>query len=198
MIENLPAHLRSALVESGALLTGHFILSSGRHSGFYLQCAKLCAHPELCERLAAELAEKIKAGLGNISCDVVLSPALGGVVIGYEVARQLKTPALFTERDKNSIMCLRRGFSLTKDERVLIVEDVVTTGGSVLEVARIVKDSGAQTGGYACLFDRSGGKFSPGPPVFSLARLDFPTYPADDCPLCAEGKSKAVKPGSRR
>ncbi|MBI1784822.1 orotate phosphoribosyltransferase [Candidatus Sumerlaeota bacterium] len=198
MNNSLPNHVREMLEKSGALLTGHFILTSGRHSGNYMQCAKICAHPEFCEALAKELAAKIKAKLGAVPCDLVLAPALGGVVFGYELARQMGVPGLFTERDKEGIMRLRRGFELAPGQRILIAEDVVTTGGSVLEVAKIVGESGASVGGYACLFDRSAGSFHPGPPVFSIAQVTFPTYASGGCPLCREGKLEPVKPGSRK
>lgn len=198
MIEQLDVEIREMLEASGALLTGHFILTSGRHSGNYMQCARLCAIPEFCESLAGQLAEKVRATLGEPGCDVVLAPAIGGIVIGYELARQLGTPGLFTERDKEGVMQLRRGFELGEGQRVLIAEDVITTGGSVLEVAKIVEAAGAEVVGYACLFDRSAGKFRPGPPVLCVAELTFPTYEPSDCPLCREGKLQAVKPGSRR
>lgn len=197
MTDSLSAELRRMLEGSGALLSGHFILSSGRHSGNYMQCARLCAVPEYCEALASQLAAKVGEGLGADAADLVLAPAIGGVVIGYEMARQMKLPGLFTERDKDRVMQLRRGFEISAGQRVLIAEDVITTGGSVLEVAKIVGDLGAEVVGYACLFDRSGGKFQPGPPVFSIAPLSFPTYETSDCPLCAKGETEAVKPGSR-
>ncbi len=195
---SLPRDVRRMLEESGALLSGHFILTSGRHSGNYMQCAKICARPDFCETLAQTLAGKIREALGGTPCDLVLAPALGGVVFGYEMARQLGTPGLFTERDKEGIMRLRRGFELRAGQRVLIAEDVVTTGGSVMEVDKIVRESGATTVGFACLFDRSAGAFNPGPPVFSIAKVEFPTYLPESCPLCAEGKTEAVKPGSRK
>lgn len=198
MIDALPPHVRKMLEESGALLSGHFILTSGRHSGHYMQCARLCAIPKFCEALAGELAAKVREKLGSAPCDLVLAPALGGVVIGYEVARQLGTPGFFTERDKEGVMQLRRGFELRRGQRVLIVEDVITTGGSVLEVAKIVEERGGAVAGYACLFDRSAGAFAPAPPVFSVAPLTFPTYAKEACPLCAEGKLAAEKPGSRK
>lgn len=186
------------LTRSGALLSGHFILTSGRHSGNYMQCALICAQPQFCEALANELAAKVRAALGEKPCDLVLAPALGGVVFGYEMARQLGVPGLFTERDKEGVMRLRRGFELKPGQRVLIAEDVVTTGGSVLEVRKIVEECGAIAVGFACLFDRSVGAFQPGPPVFSVAPVTFPTYSPEECPLCKEGKHPAIKPGSRK
>lgn len=195
---NLPAHVQDMLTRSGALLSGHFILTSGRHSGNYMQCALICAQPQYCEALAKELAAKVRAALGATPCDLVLAPALGGVVFGYEMARQLGVPGLFTERDKEGVMRLRRGFELKPGQRVLIAEDVVTTGGSVLEVRKIVEEAGAIAVGFACLFDRSAGAFQPGPPLFCVTQLTFPTYAVEECPLCKEGKLAAVKPGSRK
>lgn len=197
-LKGLPANVTQMLEESGALLSGHFILTSGRHSANYMQCARLCAIPKFCEALAADLAGNIRATLGETPCDVVLAPAIGGIVIGYEIARQLAVPGIFAERDKEGVMTLRRGFEFREGQRVIMAEDVITTGGSVLEAAKTAEDRGAEVVGYACLFDRSAGAFQPGPPVFSVAPLSFPTYPADDCPLCAEGRTPAVKPGSRK
>ena len=195
---NLPPHVQDMLTRSGALLSGHFILTSGRHSGNYMQCALICAQPQFCEALAAELAGKVRAALGEKPCDLVLAPALGGVVFGYEMARQLGVPGLFTERDKEGIMRLRRGFELKPGQRVLIAEDVITTGGSVLEVRKIVEDAGATPVGFACLFDRSVGAFQPGPPVFCVTVVSFPTYTPEECPLCKSGAQPAIKPGSRK
>lgn len=198
MIETLPQMVRVMLQESGALMNGHFILSSGRHSANYLQCAKLCAVPSYCEALARDLADKIRKDLGEDCCDVVLAPAIGGIVIGYELARQLGVPGIFAERDAEGNMTLRRGFDVHGGQRVLVAEDVITTGGSVLETARLVEEAGAELEGYACLFDRSAGKFQPVEPVFSVAELTFPTYEREECPLCAVGEIEAIKPGSRK
>ena len=198
MLEGLPRHITEMLEKSGALLSGHFILTSGRHSRNYLQCARLCAVAEFCEELAGELAERVRAKLGPKPCDLVLAPAIGGIVIGYEMARRLGVAGIFAERDEESVMRLRRGFEIEPGRRVLIAEDVITTGGSVLEVARIVEERGAEVVGFAVLFDRSLGAFSPGPPVCSLAEVSIPSYPAGECPQCAEGTLEAVKPGSRK
>lgn len=198
MTQAISARLEEMLAESGAFLSGHFILSSGRHSGNYLQCALLCARPDFCGEFAADLAAKVRERLGPEPCDLVMAPAIGGVVIGYEMARQLNMPGYFCERDKESVMQLRRGFKLEPGQRVLIAEDVITTGGSVLEVAEIIQVAGAEVVGYACLFDRSVGKFEPGPPVVSLSQLTFPTYEPEECPLCKEDGPEAVKPGSRK
>lgn len=198
MTPELPPPVRKMLDDSGALLSGHFILTSGRHSGNYLQCALLCSRPDFCEELARGLAARIVPELGADAPELVVAPALGGVVIGYEMARQLGTPGLFTERDKDSVMCLRRGFGIGAGRRVLLVEDVITTGGSILEARAVVEAAGGRVVGYACLFDRSAGNFRPGPPVFSVASLTFPTWPPEECPLCAAGAEPAVKPGSRK
>ena len=206
MIEGLDPRWKEMLDRTGALLEGHFILTSGRHSAFYLQCARLCAEPKCCEAMAEALAEMIRKerearSSGRSSprtADLVLSPAIGGIVIGYEVARQLGVPAIFAERGQDQTMRLRRGFQLAAGQKVLIVEDVVTTGGSVLEVSRLAEEAGAEIVGFACLFDRSGGAFAPGPPVWSLGRISFPTYSTSECPICAEGELQPVKPGSRK
>ncbi len=197
MIEGLPEDVAALLRRSGALLEGHFQLSSGLHSGHYLQCARLCAVPAFCEKLAAGLADQVRARLGPEPCETVLAPALGGIVVGYELARQLGARAYFAEREAGGQMALRRGFALEPAGRVLIAEDVITTGRSVLEVADLVGAAGARLVGFACLFDRSDGAFAPGPPLISLARLALPTYPPGNCPLCRQGRLPAVKPGSR-
>lgn len=175
-----------------ALLSGHFLLSSGLHSPNYMQCALLLQKPWIAEQLCAALKDKIKEKI-----DVVIGPALGGVVIAYEMGRALKVRALFAERVDTS-MVLRRGFALDKGERVLIVEDVVTTGKSTLEVAKAVENSGAVFTAVASIVDRTGGKSPFGVPFYSLLPIDIKTYQPDACPLCQEGKSPAVKPGSRK
>ena len=178
---------------SGALLNGHFVLSSGRHSGRYLQSALVLMHPAYAERLGRELAAKVKAG----DVDMVVAPALGGLIIGHEVARALDRPFIFTER-KEGIMQLRRGFSVPKDARVLVVEDVITTGGSVRECMQVVREHGGNPFRVLAVVDRAPraeDRFDV--PFDTLIRLDVPTYAADDCALCREGLLPAVKPGSR-
>ncbi len=181
--------------QNEALLNGHFLLSSGLHSPRYLQCALVLQHPETAALLCSELARKIKADPAIGPVDLVIAPALGGVIVAHEVARALGIRALFTER-QNSEMTLRRGFSLKPGERALVVEDVVTTGGSTREVMEVVTRLGAVPIGAGSLIDRSGGKVDLGIPRHALAVLEVPSYPPDNCPLCREG-SQAVKPGSR-
>jgi orotate phosphoribosyltransferase len=177
--------------ESGALLEGHFRLSSGLHSGGYLQCALVLQHPAHAEALGAALAAAARAW----SPTVVLSPALGGIVLGQEVGRGLGVRAVFAERSEG-VLGLRRGFTLSSDDRVLVVEDVLTTGGSTRETIAVAAALGARVVGAASIMDRSGGRHGLDVPFVSLCPMDLPTYVADACPLCAAG-SAAVKPGSR-
>jgi orotate phosphoribosyltransferase len=179
---------------SGALLEGHFLLTSGLHSPKYLQCALVLQDPVQATRLGAELAEGLRpfaAGVGT-----VIAPALGGVLVAHEVARALGARALFTERQEGA-MRLRRGFTLRKGEPVVVVEDVITTGGSTREVMDVVRTHGAQVAAVGSLVDRSGGAADLGVPRRALLALDVPTWPADACPLCAQG-SRPEKPGSRK
>jgi len=176
-----------------ALLTGHFVLSSGRHSPRYLQSAMVLMHPENAGVLGEELATMVNPD----HVDVVVSPALGGLIIGHEVARALNKPLIFTER-KEGMMCLRRGFSLEKDARVLVVEDVITTGGSVCECMDVVRMHGGDPIEVLALVDRAPhaeGRFDV--PHRTLLQLEVPSYDASECPLCREGILPAVKPGSR-
>ena len=175
--------LLSIYENAGALLTGHFVLSSGRHSPRYLQSARVLMHPENAGVLGVELA----AMANPDDVDVVVSPALGGLIIGHEVARALNTPLIFTERKKGA-MCLRRGFSLKKGARVLVVEDVITTGGSVCECMNVVRMHGGDPIEILALVDRApeaGGRFDVS--HHALLRLDVPSYDASECPLCREG-----------
>ncbi|MFM8748174.1 MAG: orotate phosphoribosyltransferase [Aestuariivirga sp.] len=179
---------------AGALLEGHFILSSGLHSSRYLQCARVLMDPARAARLCAALAGQVRAMIAA-PIDLVASPAMGGVIVGYEMARQLGVPAVFFERVDGSLT-LRRGFTIPGGARVLMVEDIVTTGLSSRECIAGIAGEGGVTVAAACLIDRSGGKADIGVPLAALARLDIPTYAADRLPpeLAAIA---AVKPGSR-
>ena len=179
---------------AGALLEGHFILSSGLHSSRYLQCARVLMDPKradrLCQSLKARISDNIRAQI-----DIVASPAMGGIVVGYEMGRQLGVPAIFFERVDGKLV-LRRGFTITKGARVLMVEDIVTTGLSSRECIAGIAEEGGVTIAAACLIDRSGGKANLGVPLFALTSLDIPAYPVDALPpeLAA---IPAFKPGSR-
>jgi orotate phosphoribosyltransferase len=181
--------------ERGALLSGHFLLSSGLHSPRYLQCALVLEWPAVAEQLCAELATKAQNDSRIGALDLVIAPALGGVIVAHEVARAIGVRALFTER-QNGVMTLRRGFQIRPGERALVVEDVVTTGGSTREVMDVVGQHGGQIAGAGSLVDRSGGAVDLGVPRHALVVLEVATYQPADCPLCREG-STAVKPGSR-
>ncbi len=176
---------------SGALLDGHFRLSSGLHSTGYLQCALVLQHPAFAELIGADIASRV-LGFG---ATVVLSPALGGVVIGQEVARGLGVRAIFAER-QDSLLTLRRGFTISETDRVLVVEDVVTTGGSTRETIQVAVAAGGRVVGAASIVDRSGGTARFDVPFHALLAVDLPTYPPETCPLCAKGLP-VVKPGSR-
>lgn len=180
--------------EARALLEGHFILSSGRHSPFFLQKAFVFMDAARTEKLCRALAEKVqRANLGDL--DVIISPAVGGIIPGYETARHLHVPAMFVEREAGTFK-LRRGFSLAKGARVLIVEDIVTTGLSSRECIDAVRALGGDVVAEACLIDRSGGTADVGAPLLALAQVNFPTYAPDDLP--AELSAiPASKPGSR-
>ncbi|HEX5819829.1 MAG TPA: orotate phosphoribosyltransferase [Gemmatimonadales bacterium] len=176
---------------SGALLEGHFRLSSGLHSSAYLQCALVLQDP----RVASELGEALGAHLRSLGATAVLSPALGGILVGHEVARALGLRALFAERQEGRLL-LRRGFTLGPADRVLVVEDVVTTGLSTQETIDVARAAGAAVVGAGALVDRSGGKADLGVPFHALLPVDLPTWAPDACPLCAQGLP-VVKPGSR-
>lgn len=177
--------------ETGALLEGHFILTSGLHSNRYFQCARVLQYPWHAEALCRGIAEHFK---GN-GIDAVVSPAVGGILVGQEIARHLGVRSIFTERVDGK-MTLRRGFEVKPGENILVAEDVTTTGGSVKEVIETVGLAGGAVRAVAAIVDRSGGKAEFGVPYFSLLRMDVTNHPPDDCPLCRSG-STAVKPGSR-
>ena len=185
-------------LETGAYLRGHFRLTSGLHSGEYLQCAKVLAIPKYAERLGRELASKLKTITGDAKPEAVVSPAMGGIIIGHEVGRALDVPAYFTERDAASNqMVLRRGFEIKPGERVIVIEDVVTTGGSTREVIRVMQELGATVLAAGSIIDRSGGQAEVGVPRLALETMHPLTYDPAECPLCREGVP-VVKPGSRR
>jgi orotate phosphoribosyltransferase len=178
--------------DSGALMEGHFLLTSGLHSDQYMQCARVLQYPRYTEKLAQEIANKFI----DDNIELVIGPAMGGIIVAYEVARQLGVPALFTER-LDGEMVLRRGFMMDAGQRVLVVEDVVTTGGSVREVMNVVNKFGAKVVGVGVLVDRSNGTVDFGVKQEAVLTMDISSWPAADCPLCARGKLPVVKPGSR-
>ena len=179
---------------TGAYLKGHFRLTSGLHSPEYLQCALVLQYPDNAAVLGEELADRL-GGYGKVQ--VVASPAIGGLIIGHEVARHLGARFIFTERDATNAMVLRRGFAVEKGEAAIVVEDVVTTGGSSREVIPVLKSCGATVLGAGSIVDRSGGHVELGVPRVALATLKVISYPPDNCPLCDAG-SPVVKPGSRK
>jgi orotate phosphoribosyltransferase len=178
--------------KSGALLEGHFKLSSGLHSTMYLQCALVLQFPEKAEQFGRAIADQYKGQ----DIDLVASPAIGGLIIGHEVARALAARFIWTERQDGE-MTLRRGFSIEPGERTLVVEDVVTTGGSTRETIDALQKAGAEVVGAASIIDRSSGKADVGVPLTSLAILDVNSFDPNDCGLCRAG-AEIVKPGSRR
>jgi orotate phosphoribosyltransferase len=185
--------LKRVFRDSGALLEGHFALSSGLHSDQYFQCALLLSDTELAERLGRAVAEAMPSSWP--APDTVVGPALGGVVIGHEVARALRARSIFTER-KNGVMSLRRGFSVEPGEKIVVVEDVITTGKSSGEVVALLRSFGAQTVGLLSIVLRAEEDPKLGVPVASLARLPAKSWKPEACPLCADG-NPVVKPGSR-
>jgi orotate phosphoribosyltransferase len=186
--------LLSTFKERGALLEGHFLLSSGLHSPRYLQCARVLMDPELASRLGRKLAKSLQPLLAGAKPSAVVAPALGGVIVAHEVARALGCRGMFTER-QDGVMTLRRGFGLEPGEEIVVVEDVITTGGSTREVMDAVRARGARVLAVGSLVDRSE-QADLGVPRCSLLKLDVPAYPAGSCPLCQAG-SKPEKPGSR-
>lgn len=192
--------------DAGALLEGHFKLSSGNHSKFYLQSAKVLENPKTAELLASTLAQQIKKS--GVQIDTVCSPALGGLLAGYELSRALGVRFIFAERVEGN-MTIRRGFEVEKNEKILVCEDIITTGGSALEAAKVAQDMGAEIVGYAALANRgfckryktdglatAECKLPKNLPFFALEDFKFDIYEPENCPLC-KGESKAIKPGSR-
>ena len=180
------------LKETDALLEGHFILSSGLHSNQYVQCAKLLSHPDKAKVVCASLSEKIKNNFSNI--DIVLSPALGGIVVGYEIGRQLNVKTIFAERVDGKLT-LRRGFSIIRGSNILIVEDVITTGKSVLECSELVKINKANLIGYACIIDRSDNKILIRDKIISQIKFKMATFKENELPNDLK-KILPIKPGS--
>ena len=185
--EKILEHFRS----TNALLEGHFILSSGLHSPRYLQCALALQYPFDSAKFGKAIAERF----ADAEIETVASPAIGGLIIGYEVAKALNVRFIWTER-KQGEMTLRRGFSIKEGEKILAVEDVITTGGSIKECIDVLKEHGANVTNAASIIDRSGGRADVGVPRISLVELDVPSYEKENCPMCEEG-TEAVKPGSR-
>ncbi len=186
-----PEKILEKFRESEALLEGHFILSSGLHSPKYLQCALALQFPFDAEKYGHAIASRfVDSGI-----ETVASPAIGGLVIGYEVAKALNVRFIWTER-KEGEMTLRRGFNIKDGERILAIEDVITTGGSIKECIDVLKNHGGNVVNAASIIDRSGGRADVGVPRISLVELDVPTYKPEECPMCAEG-TEAIKPGSR-
>ena len=199
-------NLKEIYEKYGALLKGHFLLSSGKHSEYYLQSARVLEHPEISEKLAKALAKQIKEA--GVEVDTVCSPAIGGLLAGYELARALGVRFIFTERVKGE-MTLRRGFEVSEGEKVLICEDIITTGGSAMEAAREVEKRGANVVAFAAIANRgvckrvngkserkSECKLPEDKPFFALDDFDFEVYEPENCPMCKAG-STPIKPGSR-
>ena len=181
------------LKETNALLEGHFVLSSGLHSDKYVQCAQLLSKPNKAKEICLSLADKIKENFKSI--DLIVSPAMGGVVIGYEIGRILDKETIFAER-VNGKFELRRGFNIKKDQKILIVEDVITTGKSSLECSKLIKKENAEIIGYACIIDRSNGKSKIDEKIVSQIEIEIPTYKKENLPKHLQN-IKPIKPGSR-
>ena len=182
------------LKETNALLEGHFILSSGLRSSKYVQCAKLLSYPKIAEIFCSSLCEKIKENFNDIN--IILSPAIGGIVVGYEVGRQLGIETIFAERDKNKLV-LRRGFNIPKKSNVLIIEDVITTGKSAMECSTLINNYSSNVVGYACLIDRSNSKSLIKENIISQIKLEIKTFKENEIPVDLKTISP-IKPGSRK
>lgn len=176
---------------AGVLMEGHFLLTSGKHSEKYLQCAKLFQYAKYSEKLCREIADKYK----NDNIDIVIGPAIGAIQMAYEVSRSLNVKNIFAERE-NGVMTLRRNFEIKEGQNVLVVEDVITTGGSVKEVIEIVKKQGGNVVGVGVIVDRSSGKADFGTRLESVIEFNIETFEKETCPLCSKG-IPVVKPGSR-
>ena len=182
--------IKSILSDCGAFLKGHFLLTSGRHSEYYIEKIKIIQEPDKVQKLCSELVDKFS----NIDFDVVISPAMGGIVLGYEVAKQLNKRFVFTQRRDNK-MIIRSGFELNPNEKVLIIEDIVTTGGSVFEVIDCIKKIGSQIIGIGLIVDRSSGRVNFGFPTKALLTMEIKTFLPEECPLCKKN-ILIFKPGS--
>ncbi|WP_042277663.1 orotate phosphoribosyltransferase [[Clostridium] dakarense] len=178
------------LKKSDALLEGHFLLSSGKHSNRYIQCAKVLRFPQYAEAVLSTVVEQIK----DLDIDLVVGPAMGGVIVSYELGRQLNKETVFTER-KDGVMELRRGFEVKPGAKIIIAEDVVTTGKSTIETKKALEALGGEVIGVACIANRTNDDI--GMPIYSAIKLDIQVHDADECPLCKEGNLELVKPGSR-
>ena len=181
------------LRETNALLEGHFILSSGLHSSRYVQCAKLLSNPKKAEIICSSLCEKIKNAFKTI--DIILSPAIGGIVVGYEIGRQMSLETIFAERIDTKLI-LRRGFEIPKNSKVLIVEDVITTGKSAMECSELIKKSNSQLAGYACIIDRSNENLIIKDKIISQLKLEIDTFKENELPSALKN-IEAIRPGSR-
>ena len=181
---------------TGAYLNGHFRLTSGLHSPEYLQCALVLQHPHIAEKLGAELGAQLRELAGGRKIDIVSAPAIGGLIIGHEVARALNARFVFAERDSSGKMLLRRGFEVSPDETAVVVEDVITTGGSLKEVVDALRLKGVNVVAAGSIIDRSGGRADIGAPRAALATLNVVSYPEGECPMCKQGLP-VQKPGSR-
>ncbi|MCF6464284.1 orotate phosphoribosyltransferase [Clostridium sp. Cult2] len=182
--------LTEMLKETKALFEGHFLLSSGKHSDGYVQCAKLLMYPDKAEKAVNLIVEKLK----DIDFDIVVGPAMGGIIVSYELARQTGKPGIFVEREDGE-MKLRRDFTIEKGQKVLIAEDVVTTGKSSYEAIKVVEDQGGEVVGIGCIVDRSQGDLKY--PVYGGVKLNINTYEKENCPLCKKN-IPVIKPGSRK
>jgi orotate phosphoribosyltransferase len=195
-------NVKQILFECGALLEGHFLLSSGNHSGEYFQCARLLQYPQKAALVLGVACTALKDAqqAGELNFDIAVGPAMGGIVVAYEVGRLLGIPAIFTERNEEGVMCLRRGFEIAKGCKVIITEDVITTGKSTLETARALEQAGAIVTASVCVVDRRP-KGAANPftwKIFAALRQSAVMYDAKECPLCKEGKIPVIKPGSRK
>lgn len=195
-MNNLAENTLAVFNQTGAYLNGHFRLTSGLHSPEYLQCALVLQHPAIAERLGSDLAGQLREIAPGKRIRLVAAPAIGGLIIGHEVARALDARFIFAERDAASKMVLRRGFEVTPGETAVVVEDVITTGGSTREVIDLLRDRGVEVVVAGSIIDRSGGAADLGMRRTALATLNVLTYPEDSCPMCAQGLP-VQKPGSR-